>query len=480
MKTFEELGLGQEFLENLKAEGLEIPSEIQEKTIPLALAGRDVIGGAATGSGKTLAFSSAIIEHLEPNGKVQALILTPTRELADQVANAIEQFSKHRELRTVAVYGGVDINRQIRQLSHTDIVVGTPGRILDHLNRRTIRLNFVKFLVLDEVDRMLDMGFLRDVEKILAQCATDRQTMLFSATISPSMIHLATKHTKNAEEVAVKSYVDHSKLKQVYYDLENDEKMSLLIHLLEKGEGGDLIMIFCNTRHRVDFVAHNLLKHGINAKAIHGGLTQNKRTSNLEEFHGKGVSVLVCTDVAARGLDIKGVSHVYNYEIPPTSTDYIHRIGRTARAGSEGKVINFVCNRDYENFNNVLMDKNIFIAAEQVPEFKKIYVETTQRREGFGRGNFGGGRGGQRSFGGNRGGGNRGRSYGGRNGGGQRSFGGGRSEGNRSFGGQRRESSDGERNRGPRSFGNKRHDHGPKSGPRRERTNRFGGGRKRF
>ncbi len=477
MKTFEELGLGQAFLENLKAEGLEIPSEIQEKTIPLALAGRDVIGGAATGSGKTLAFSSAIIEHLVPNGKVQALILTPTRELADQVCDAVEQFSKHKDLRTVAVYGGVDINRQIRQLSHTDIVVGTPGRILDHLNRRTIRLNFVKFLVLDEVDRMLDMGFLRDVEKILAQCATDRQTMLFSATISPSMIHLAKKHTKNAEEIAVQSYVDHSKLKQVYYDLENDEKMSLLIHLLEKGEDGELVMIFCNTRHRVDFVAHNLAKHGINAKAIHGGLTQNKRTSNLEEFHGKGVSVLVCTDVAARGLDIKGVSHVYNYEIPPTSTDYIHRIGRTARAGSEGKVINFVCNRDYENFNNVLMDKNIFISSEQVPEFKKIYVETNQRREGFGRGNFGSGRGGGRSFGGNRGrssgGGSRGRSYGG----GQRSFG----------GGQRRESSDGERSRDQRSFGGRssssdsrnRHDHGPRSGPRKGRTNRFGGGRGR-
>ncbi|VVB79802.1 putative ATP-dependent RNA helicase [uncultured archaeon] len=443
MKKFEELGLSQELLTIIREAGFETPSEIQEKTIPLAIAGKDIIGAAATGSGKTLAFASSMIENLRPDKTTQALILTPTRELAEQVASSISYFSRNRKLKVLSVYGGVSIETQIRKIPGADIIVGTPGRILDHLERRTLRLNKIKFLVLDEVDRMFDMGFLRDVEKILSQCSKERQTMLFSATVSADMGHLARRHTRDAVEVSVKSYIDHSKLKQVYYDVDNDEKFSLLVHLLEK-ENGNLVMVFCGTRHKVDFVAKNLEKQGINAQAIHGGLTQNKRTSVLGDFQGQGVGVLVCTDVAARGLDIKEVSHVYNYDLPPTSTEYIHRIGRTARAGREGKVINLLSNRDYDNFNNILRDEHLHIAQEPKPEFKKIYVEMTRSFGDRGRG-FGGGRGQpRRSSGGNRP---------------QRRFGGGARESGRRF----------DNDESPRN----RHDHGPRTGPRKERTNRF-------
>jgi ATP-dependent RNA helicase DeaD len=375
MTTFEELGLSKELLDVIHQKGFTEPTEIQEKAIPLALAGKDIIGGSATGSGKTLAFGSAIIENLKSNGNVQAIILTPTRELAEQVAETIWEFSKNKHLEITPVFGGVGIEPQIKRLRHTDIVVGTPGRILDHLDRRTLSLKEVKFLVLDEVDRMFDMGFRDDVEKILRHCPVERQTMLFSATISRDIDHLARKHTRNAIEIAVQNQVDPSKLSQVYYDVPANMKFSLLVHLL-KNEQGDLVMVFCNTRRIVDFVERNLRKVGLNSLAIHGGLTQNRRSRVLEEFHGKGTKILICTDVAGRGLDIKGVSHVYNYDIPPVSSDYVHRIGRTARAGNEGKAINIISDRDYENFKNVLNRENVHIKPEDLPAFEQVRIET--------------------------------------------------------------------------------------------------------
>ena len=253
MESFRKLGLSKELTDVLKREGFTEPTEIQEKAIPLALKGKDIIGGSATGSGKTLAFASPIIEKLKPNFNVQALILTPTRELAEQVANAIRNFGRNKKLNVLAVYGGVKIEPQIRKLSTADVLVGTPGRILDHLNRRTLRLDEIKFLVLDEVDRMFDMGFSRDVERILKECSTDRQTMMFSATISQNIDNLAKKYTHNPVEIAVKSHVDPSKLKQVYYDVPDNKKFSLLVSLL-KEETSELVMVFCSTRRNVDFV----------------------------------------------------------------------------------------------------------------------------------------------------------------------------------------------------------------------------------
>ena len=349
MEKFRELGLSEEVLKTLKGMGIETPSEIQEKAIPFALEGRDILGASKTGSGKTLAFASAIIEKIVPTKEVKAIILTPTRELAEQVSMAIKQFSKDN-LKVSAIYGGVNMENQIRHLRDTDVVVGTPGRILDHLQRATLQLNKVEMLVLDEFDRMLDMGFLKDVKRIIETCPKKRQTMLFSATLSADVDYLADKYTNNPIEISVDSYVDHTKLKQIYYDVPDGLKFSLLVHLLKK-ESSHLVMIFCSTRRNADFVVTNLNNIGVEAKAIHGGLEQKKRIRVLNEFHqNKGLNILVCTDVAARGLDIKNVTHVYNYDLPSVTTDYIHRIGRTARAGEEGKAINILASRDYEKF----------------------------------------------------------------------------------------------------------------------------------
>lgn len=379
MEKFTNLGLSVELTDVLKQYGFKEPSEIQIKTIPLALAGRDIIGGSATGSGKTLAFASPIIENLKPNREIQAIILTPTRELAEQVATSIKGFGKNKRLNVLAVYGGVNIDTQMRKIPSTDILVGTPGRIIDHLQRRTLKLNGVKFLVLDEVDRMFDMGFRNDVEKIINECPKKRQTMMFSATISPDIDYLSKKYTINPSQVSVKSYVDPSKLKQIYYDVPDYQKFSLLFSLLKK-ENADLVMVFCNTRRNVDFVTNNLIKAGINAKAIHGGIEQKKRMKVLEEFHKKGLGVLVCTDVAARGLDIKGVSHVYNYEIPTEPKDYIHRIGRTARAGKDGKAVIILASRDYDNFRYLMRSQNIEIESKELPSIEMVNIKINTPR----------------------------------------------------------------------------------------------------
>ena len=389
MKTFKELGLNEKLLGTLLSLGIKIPSEIQEKAIPLVLAGHDVIGSSATGSGKTLAFASGIIENIQRNKGVQALILTPTRELAEQVANSILKLSEHKDLKVLSIYGGTNMNTQIREIPRTDIIVGTPGRILDHLQKRTLDLRKVKFLVLDEVDRMFDMGFQKDVEKIINACPKKRQTMLFSATVSSEIDYLAKKHTQDAIKISVKSHIDPSQLKQIYYNVMDNLKFSLLVHLLRK-EKSDLVMVFCRTRRNVDFVANNLNNLGIKVSAIHGGMVQNKRNKVLSEFNStKGVNVLVCTDVAARGLDIPGVSHVYNYDLPKTSVDYIHRIGRTARAGRDGIAISVLCSRDYENFGNILKDKNLKIVEVKTPLVEKVSMNLPSKREFRGRGNRG-------------------------------------------------------------------------------------------
>ena len=386
MEKFTKLGLNKELTDVLKQFGFTEPSEIQEKTIPLALAGRDIIGGSSTGSGKTLVFASAIIENIKPNKGIQALILTPTRELAEQVATAIRNFGKNKNLNVLAVYGGINIRPQINKLHTTDILVGTPGRILDHMNRKSLRLNNIKFLVLDEVDRMFDMGFRKDVEKIINYCPRERQTMMFSATIDEDINYLSKKYTKNPAKISVRPHVDPSKLKQIYYDVQDNKKFSLLVSLLKK-ESSDLVMVFCNSRRNVDFITNNLIGNGIHAKSIHGGIEQKKRIRVLEEFHKKGLGVLVCTDVAARGLDIKGVSYVYNYDVPSESKDYIHRIGRTARAGKEGKAIIILASRDYEKFGNLMQTKKIHITSEKLPqlEFVRIRMDSGRNNNRFNR-----------------------------------------------------------------------------------------------
>ncbi len=379
MNDFKKLGLSNAVLKSINEHGFENPSAIQEKSIPLILAGEDVIAGSATGSGKTLAFASGILQNSEKGKGIQALILTPTRELAEQVANSFRDFSKYDPLKIVSIYGGVGINPQIKALQSAEVVVGTPGRLLDHISRNTIRFNNVKTLVLDEADHMFDLGFKVDVEKIIKKCPQNRQTLLFSATISKDVVQLSRKHMENPVRVSVESYIDPQKLNQVVYKVQDDMKLSLLVHLL-KNEKSNLGMVFCNTKRNTDKVAKNLRKVGVNALAIHGGLTQNKRTHIMEEFHSGNISVLVCTDVAGRGLDIQGVSHVYNYDIPRESKQYIHRIGRTARAGAEGKAINILSKNDHANFMSVLKDNDVNIKEHALPALKKIVIEKPGRR----------------------------------------------------------------------------------------------------
>jgi ATP-dependent RNA helicase DeaD len=392
MESFRKLGIIEPILKVIQEEGFTEPTEIQEKSIPLVVAGKDIIAGAATGSGKTLAFASGIIKDCERGKNVQALVLTPTRELAEQEMQAFIKFSKYKPLEVTSVYGGVSINPQIYALETADVVIGTPGRILDHLHRGTLNLKHVKILVLDEADRMLDMGFIDDVETIISQCPKNRQTLLFSATISSDIMHIAKKHMKYPVEVSAESHVDPKKLKQIFYDVPDNMKFSLLVHLL-KNEKTGMAMVFCNTQRNTDFVTKHLKKNGIEALAIHGGFSQAKRSYALESFHCQRVCILVCTDVAARGLDIKGVTHIYNYDTPQTSKEYIHRIGRTARAGKEGKAISIIASRDYENFSRVLGDRELKIENELMPVVEKIELNLEHDREGgrrhagyFGRG----------------------------------------------------------------------------------------------
>jgi len=388
IEEFRKLGLSENILKVIAELGFKEPSEIQKKAIPLVIEGKDVIGGSATGSGKTLAFAAGIIQHSEARQGIQALIFSPTRELAEQVGKTFRKFAKHYILTVAEVYGGVGIEPQIEALKKAEIVVGTPGRILDHLERGTIELHKVRTLVLDEADRMLDMGFIDDVEKIINHCKNRKQTLLFSATINADIERIAERYMKDVANIEAESYVDASKLKQVWYDVQQNVKFSLLVHLLRQEKAG-LVMVFCNTRENSDFIAQNLKRYKLHALAIHGGLSQNKRTNVMEQFKHGEVYILVCTDVAARGLDIKGVSHVYNYDIPKTDDEYIHRIGRTARAGKEGIAVSLVSSRDYDNFRRVMENPDLKIEQIEVPQMEFVRPFFGQREERFDRRGFG-------------------------------------------------------------------------------------------
>jgi len=387
MKNFNALGLDPNFQKVFEELGFDEVTEIQEKVIPLAVAGKDLIAGSATGSGKTLAFGFPIIEKLKVKAGLQALILTPTRDLAEQISKSLKFFAKYKPLKVVTVYGGVPINPQINDLGKAEVVIGTPGRILDHISRKTINLSKIKILVLDEADRMLDMGFIKDVTNIIYPLPKNRQTLLFSATISHDIRKIADKYMINPIEVSAESYVDASKLKQVFYDVPKREKFSLLVHLL-KNEDSKLVMVFCNTKRTADSIGNNLREQGFDALALHGDLNQNQRKRVLESFHKSKKFVLVCTDIASRGLDIKNVSHIYNYDTPKISTDYVHRIGRTARAGKEGKAITLLSEADYDNFRKIKDNSSLFIEQVKLPEFEKFFVNVSDRARGgkWGRG----------------------------------------------------------------------------------------------
>lgn len=355
-------------------------TEIQKKSIPKIQEGKDIIAQSHTGSGKTATFGLPILEKTIRGQGLQVLILVPTRELCEQVNNEMHKFSKYKKTNIIPVYGGVSINPQIDNLRDADIVVGTPGRILDHIQRKTILLNKVNVLVLDEADKMFEMGFIDDVKRIISYLKDSRQTLLFSATISTQVHHIVKNYMKNPEMIKVRSYVDEGKLVQHYYDVPSRDKFSLLVHLL-KNESPGLTIIFCATRRMVDVLSKNLYKQEIGSQKLHGGMTQNKRKQAIDIFHNNKVGVLIASDVAARGLDIKNVTHIVNYDIPKTSNEYIHRIGRTARAGKEGKVISLLCELDYDNFRRVLEDRSLIVQKLKLPEFKKLEMVRVERSE---------------------------------------------------------------------------------------------------
>ena len=403
MVKFEDFKLSEDLYKSIKRLGFEIPTEIQKRAIDPILKGKDVLGESETGSGKTLAFGCGIVEKVDRKKGLQALIITPTRELAEQVKEELRRYARYKQLKIISIYGGVAIGPQIEGLGIAEVVVATPGRLKDHLQRGTINFSHIKILVLDEADRMLDMGFIDDIEDIIRVCPRKRQTLFFSATILPRVEELAKKYMHKPIKILTRRQVDPSKLKQVYYDIPRNLKLSVLLHLI-KNETSKLIMIFCNTRRNTDFVVKNLKVNKIKAVALHGGFTQNKRSKTMVMFNKGERCILVCTDVAARGLHIDDVTHVYNYDIPRDPTDYVHRIGRTARAGEKGKVINILCDTDYENFSKLLQRYSFNIKKIKKPHVERALV----RKDDEGRGRFGnryshrkfGGRGSNRRSGG--------------------------------------------------------------------------------
>ncbi len=341
---FAELGLNKALLKAIDDSGYEEATPIQAETIPLVMQGLDVIGQAQTGTGKTAAFGLPILDKIDmDNPNVQALIVSPTRELAIQTQEELYRLGKHEHARVQVVYGGADIRRQINSLkNHPQIVVGTPGRLLDHINRKTVRLDHVKTLVLDEADEMLDMGFVDDIESIIKQVPEERQTLLFSATMPDKIKRIGVQFMKEPHEVRIKAKeLTTDLVDQFYVKSREYEKFDLMTRLFDV-QDPDLTIVFGRTKRRVDELSKGLEARGYNAAGIHGDLTQQRRSQILKQFRDGNLDILVATDVAARGLDISGVTHVYNYDIPQDPESYVHRIGRTGRAGHHGTSLTFV------------------------------------------------------------------------------------------------------------------------------------------
>ena len=349
--AFSQLGLRAELLRAIEAQGYTHPTPVQAQAIPVILEGRDILAGAQTGTGKTAGFTLPLLQRLAAAPQqsafkrtVRSLILTPTRELAAQVAESVRTYGKFLPLKSAVIFGGVGINPQIAALQRgVDILVATPGRLLDHVGQKTVDLSRVEILVLDEADRMLDMGFIHDIRRILALLPKARQNLLFSATYTDEIRRLADLllHDPVLVEVAGRNTAAEN-VTQVVYRVDRDRKRELLSHLIREG-GWRQVLVFTRTKHGANRLAEQLQKDGIRADAIHGNKSQGARTRALAEFKSGKVQVLVATDIAARGLDIDQLPHVVNYELPNVAEDYVHRIGRTGRAGASGEALSLVC-----------------------------------------------------------------------------------------------------------------------------------------
>ncbi len=393
--SFKELGLIDPLLRAVKEQGYTTPTPIQKQAIPLILEGKDVLAGAQTGTGKTAGFTLPLLQILgdrtpqKGKRRVRVLVLTPTRELAAQVAESIKTYGKYLPFTSTVIFGGVGINPQISTLRRgVDIVIATPGRLLDLENQRAIDLSHVECFVLDEADRMLDMGFVHDIKKVLALLPKKRQNLLFSATFSDDIKKLADKllNSPTLIEVARRNTASEM-VEQVVYPVDKAKKRELMVHLI-KTNNWKQVLVFTRTKHGANRLTEQLNKNNINAAAIHGNKSQGARTKALADFKSGAVRVLVATDIAARGIDIDQLPHVVNFELPNVSEDYVHRIGRTGRAGREGEAASLVCVDEHELLRNIekLIKKKIpKIIVEGFKPDPTIEAEPIQNGRGGGR-----------------------------------------------------------------------------------------------
>ena len=357
--SFNHLGLNESILSAIRKKGYEKPSIIQEKAIPQILAGRDLLASSQTGSGKTAGFTLPILQKLssqQPSKQkgIRALVLTPTRELAAQVASNVETYGANLHLKSAVIFGGVNQNPQVRAIRNgVDILVATPGRLLDLHNQRLLSLSKIQILVLDEADRMLDMGFVRDIRKIMNLLPDRRQTLLFSATFSKEIKKLTQEFLINPAVVeATPENTTVEKINQIAYQVDKKRKSDALIDLIAGGRWQQ-VLVFTRTKHAANRLTEKMNKCDVSALAIHGNKSQSARTKALAALHDKKIRVMVATDIAARGLDIPQLPHVINYELPNVPEDYVHRIGRTGRAGAEGEAISLVCLDEVEYLKNI-------------------------------------------------------------------------------------------------------------------------------
>ena len=373
--NFDDLNINEDIKSAIDKMGFKELTPIQKKAIPDTLNGRDVIGQAQTGSGKTLAFAIPILNKIFiPDASPQAIVLCPTRELCVQVAEEIKKLSKDMDkVKVLAVYGGQAIGRQIRALNKgVHIVVGTPGRVIDHINRGTLDLIGVETVVLDEADEMLDMGFREDIELILRYTPKQRQTLLYSATMPGEIKKLTKLYQKNPRFIKISDTKETiPKIKQFYFKSDDRDKIDDLCKIIEYWDFS-LWLIFCNTRRRVDFVYRNLKREGFQVDSIHGDMTQKVRDKVMNKFRNGNINILVASDIAARGIDVSEVEVVVNYDIPQNPEDYIHRIGRTARAGSSGYAYNIVASYESHDLVKIRKKYNLYIKEKKVPTFAEI------------------------------------------------------------------------------------------------------------
>lgn len=380
MEVFKKLGLSHPLIEAVSNMGFEDVTPIQDQAIPLAMAGKDLIGQAQTGTGKTAAFAIPMAEKIgrEREG-VKGLVITPTRELAVQVAEEINAIGSTKGIRALPIYGGQDIGRQIRALKNRpQVIVGTPGRLMDHMRRRTIRLQQVEVLVLDEADEMLNMGFIEDIETILKEVPRERQTMLFSATMPRAVQELSRRFMVDPQFIKIKSKeVTVPNIEQYYMEVHERQKLDVLCRVLD-AESPERSIIFGRTKRRVDELNEALNKRGYSAQGIHGDLTQAKRDSVMNSFKDGTTEILVATDVAARGLDIRDISHIFNFDIPQDPESYVHRVGRTGRLGKRGIAITFTTPREINQLKLIEQTTKRKILRQPVPTLNEA-LEGQQR-----------------------------------------------------------------------------------------------------